>query len=96
MEKCSFCVQRIQTARIEAKGRGEPLRDGEIQTACQQSCPASAIVFGDSNDPASRVSKLLRSSRGYEVLGEINMKPSVGYLKPVRRYGEREEGERDG
>jgi len=96
MEKCTFCVQRIQAARIEAKGRGEPLRDGDIRTACQQGCPASAIVFGDSNDPNSRVSALLDSPRTYEVLGEINVKPSVGYLKLVRRRGEGKEDERHG
>ncbi|MCP5112835.1 MAG: 4Fe-4S dicluster domain-containing protein [bacterium] len=96
MEKCSFCVQRIQEARIQAKGEGRELRDGEIQTACQQSCPANAIVFGDKNDPNSKVSALLASSRRYEVLEEINVKPSVGYLKLVRQRSADKEGERHG
>ncbi len=60
MEKCTFCVQRIQEAKIEARRRGQPVADGEIQTACQQSCPAQAIVFGDLNDPKSRVAQLRR------------------------------------
>ena len=96
MEKCSFCVQRIQEAKIEAKRNGEPLRDGDLQTACQQSCPAGAIVFGDKNDGNSRVSQLLRSSRRYHVLEEINVRPSIGYLKLVRHRSEGQEGERRG
>ncbi|MBI3664409.1 MAG: TAT-variant-translocated molybdopterin oxidoreductase [Acidobacteria bacterium] len=93
MEKCTFCVQRIQAAKIEAKQRGEKLSDGAIRTACQQSCPAQAIVFGDRNDPVSKVSQLLRSGRRYAVLGEYNFQPSVGYLKIVRNRPEGE-GER--
>ncbi len=93
MEKCTFCVQRIQAAKIEAKQRGEKVADGAIQTACQQSCPAHAIVFGDRNDPKSRVSQLLRSGRNYAVLGEFNFQPSVGYLKIVRNRAE-DEGEK--
>jgi molybdopterin-containing oxidoreductase family iron-sulfur binding subunit len=85
MEKCSFCVQRIQEAKIEAKRRGEEIRDGEIQTACQQSCPAGAIVFGDLNDPFSRIAQLVKSPRHYRVLEELNVKPAVGYLEVVRR-----------
>ena len=96
MEKCSFCVQRIQEAKIEAKRKGEPLRDGAIQTACQQSCPAGAIVVGDRNDPNSLVSQLLRSSRRYHVLQEINVRPSIGYLKLVRHRLEAREEKRDG
>lgn len=84
MEKCSFCLQRIQAARIDARGRGEDVRDGEIQTACQQSCPAQAIVFGDMNDPESRVSRLTRDGRYYRVLEELNIRPAVGYLSVVR------------
>lgn len=91
MEKCTFCVQRIQEAKIEARRTGAPLRDGEIQTACQQSCPAGAIVFGDLNDPQSRVSQLVRSNRRYRVLEEINVRPSVTYLKIVR-HGHSEGG----
>ncbi|MCL4523189.1 MAG: TAT-variant-translocated molybdopterin oxidoreductase [Acidobacteria bacterium] len=90
MEKCTFCVQRIQAAKIEAKQRGEKVADGAIQTACQQTCPAQAIVFGDRNDPKSRVSQLLKSGRNYAVLGEFNFQPSVGYLKIVRNRAESE------
>ncbi|MBI4461157.1 MAG: 4Fe-4S dicluster domain-containing protein [Acidobacteria bacterium] len=96
MEKCSFCVQRILEAKIEAKRKGESLRDGDVQTACQQSCPAHAIAFGDKNDPNSRVSQLLRSPRRYHVLEEINVRPSIGYLKLVRRRREQQETERHG
>ncbi|MBI4444198.1 MAG: TAT-variant-translocated molybdopterin oxidoreductase [Acidobacteria bacterium] len=96
MEKCSFCVQRIQEAKIEAQRNGELLRDGVLQTACQQSCPARAIVFGDKNDPNSRVSQLLRSSRRYYVLQEINVRPSIGYLKLVRHRLAEAEGENHG
>jgi molybdopterin-containing oxidoreductase family iron-sulfur binding subunit len=84
MEKCTFCVQRIQDGKAEAKRKGAPLQDGEIQTACQQSCPTQAIVFGDINDPNSRVSQLTRSGRHYRVLEEINVRPSIGYLRLVR------------
>ncbi len=85
MEKCTFCVQRIQEAKIEALGRGEPVRDGDIQTACQQSCAAQAIVFGDLNDPNSRVSKAASGARGYKVLEELNVRPAITYLKVVRQ-----------
>jgi molybdopterin-containing oxidoreductase family iron-sulfur binding subunit len=84
MEKCSFCVQRIQEAKIAAGGRGALPPDGVIQTACQQSCPTRAIVFGDLNDPASRVSQLSRDRRGYQVLEELNVRPSITYLSLVR------------
>jgi len=90
MEKCTFCVQRIQAAKIEAKQRGEKVADGAIQTACQQSCPAQAIIFGDRNDPKSRVSQLLREERRYRVLEEINVRPSVHYLKMVRNRDDHE------
>ena len=89
MEKCTFCVQRIQEAKIEAKRRGEKVADGAIQTACQQSCPAQAVVFGDINDPKSRVSQLAASGRAYRVLEELDVRPSVNYLSLVRN---REEG----
>jgi len=91
MEKCSFCVQRIQEAKLEAKRRGEPLADGDVQPACQQSCPAGAIVFGDLNDPESAVAKASKSGRSYQVLSEMNFRPTVGYLRVVRN---RETGER--
>lgn len=91
MEKCSFCVQRIQEAKLEAKRLGVPLADGQIRSACQQSCPAGAIVFGDLNDPESEVSKESESPRCYQVLAELNVCPTVGYLRVVRN---REEAER--
>lgn len=84
MEKCSFCVQRIQAGKLEAKKEGRPLRDGEIKTACQQACPTSAIVFGDLNDPESTVSKRAAEPRGYYALSELNVRPSVRYLVKVR------------
>ncbi|MBI3845337.1 MAG: 4Fe-4S dicluster domain-containing protein [Planctomycetes bacterium] len=84
MEKCSLCVQRIQEAKAEATRLGQPLADGDIQVACQQSCPGSAIVFGDLNDPSSRVSKLNSNPRHYHVLEEMGFKPAVGYLTKVR------------
>ena len=90
MEKCTFCVQRIQEAKLEAKRQGRPLRDGRLQTACQQSCPAQAIHFGDLNDPNSKVAQLMASGRRYRVLEELNVRPSVGYLKVVRHHGEAE------
>ncbi len=89
MEKCTFCVQRIEQARIEAKRQGRAIADGEIQTACQQSCPAGAIVFGDLNDPNSHVSRLIASGRAYRVLEELNVKPSVRYLTRVRNREEK-------
>ncbi|MGE5191009.1 MAG: 4Fe-4S dicluster domain-containing protein [Deltaproteobacteria bacterium] len=90
MEKCTFCVQRIEAARVEAGGRAVPVADGAVQTACQQSCPAQAIVFGDLNDPASRVSRLTAGPRSYRVLEELNVRPAVSYLAVVRNRGEAE------
>jgi Fe-S-cluster-containing dehydrogenase component len=88
MEKCTFCVQRIQEAKIEAACRGEPLRDGAIMPACQQSCPAQAIRFGDLNDPRSAVSQQTRDGRYYQVLAELGVQPAVGYLCLVRNRPE--------
>jgi molybdopterin-containing oxidoreductase family iron-sulfur binding subunit len=87
MEKCSMCIQRIQTGRLEAKLEKRALRDGDIKMACQQACPANAIVFGDGNDPESEVSKALRSERVYYVLEEINTQPGVGYMTKIRNTG---------
>jgi molybdopterin-containing oxidoreductase family iron-sulfur binding subunit len=84
MEKCSFCIQRIHSARDEAKNNGRPIKDGEVKTACQQSCPADAIVFGNINDPTSEISKTVKNPRGYHVLRELNVRPSVTYLTRVR------------
>lgn len=90
MEKCSFCVQRIQEAKIEAKRHGEPLADGAVKPACQQSCPMQAIVFGDANNPDSQIAKLIQSPRQFRVLEEINVRPSVHYLTLVRNRTEEE------
>ncbi len=84
MEKCSFCVQRINEAKNEAKRKGVKLADGDIKPACQQTCAANAIVFGDMNDPESEISKLMNSPRHFKVLEEINVRPSVAYMTLVR------------
>jgi molybdopterin-containing oxidoreductase family iron-sulfur binding subunit len=84
MEKCSFCAQRIAEAKGRAREEGRTLRDGDIEPACAQSCPADAIVFGDANDPRSRVAKLMADSRRYRLLEELGVRPSVGYLARVR------------
>ncbi len=89
MEKCTFCVQRIRDRQHQAKlQKRERLEDGEIVTACQQTCPAEAIVFGDLNDPGSRVARLARDQRGYHVLGDLNTRPAVTYLEKVRNLVE--------
>jgi molybdopterin-containing oxidoreductase family iron-sulfur binding subunit len=89
MEKCTYCVQRIGTARVRAGIEDRPIRDGEIATACQQACPTQAIVFGDVNDPHSAVSGLKGSARNYALLGELNTKPRTTYLaRLARREGD--------
>jgi Fe-S-cluster-containing dehydrogenase component len=84
MEKCTMCIQRIQAGKLQAKLEKRPLKDGDIQTACQQTCPTNAIIFGDGNDPQSAVSKALTSERTYYVLEEINTNPGIGYQTKVR------------
>ena len=83
MEKCSFCIQRIVEAKIKAKSGNRPVRDGEFTTACAQTCPADALVFGNLKDPDSRVARLIGQARAYQVLGELNTKPAVIYLKKI-------------
>jgi molybdopterin-containing oxidoreductase family iron-sulfur binding subunit len=85
MEKCTMCVQRIIAGKDRAKDEGRRPRDGEIMTACQQTCPTQAIVFGDLKDGQSRVSKLSASSRGYHVLGELGTRPAITYLKKATK-----------
>jgi molybdopterin-containing oxidoreductase family iron-sulfur binding subunit len=84
MEKCTMCIQRIQSGKLQAKIEKRPLKDGEIKMACQQACSANAIIFGDGNDPNSEVSKALRSERTYYVLEEINVQPGIGYMTKIR------------
>jgi molybdopterin-containing oxidoreductase family iron-sulfur binding subunit len=84
MEKCTFCVQRIQDTKVRAKGEGRAIRDGEVAPACAVACPAEAIVFGDMNDKNSQVYKLSQASRGYKVLEELGARPAVTYLADLR------------
>ena len=84
MEKCSFCVQRINDVKIRAKGDGRAIRDGEITTACMAGCPADAIVFGDLKDPKSKVAQLVAASRAYKVLEELGAKPAITYLADLK------------
>jgi MoCo/4Fe-4S cofactor protein with predicted Tat translocation signal len=84
MEKCTYCVQRITQGRIDAERQERPVKDGEIQTACQQSCPANAIIFGNINDSNSEVAKLKAESRNYALLADLNTRPRTTYLAEVR------------
>jgi MoCo/4Fe-4S cofactor protein with predicted Tat translocation signal len=84
MEKCTYCVQRISRARIDSRNEGRAIRDGEIVTACEAACPAQAIVFGDVNDPESRVSELKAGARNYALLEGLQTRPRTSYLAAVR------------
>jgi molybdopterin-containing oxidoreductase family iron-sulfur binding subunit len=84
VEKCSFCAQRIQEKKLQAKLENRNVADGEIKPACAQACPSGALVFGNLNDKNSRVSKLFADPRNYHLLEELHTLPSVGYLTRVR------------
>jgi len=96
MEKCTFCVQRINAAKIQAKNDGRRVREGEITTACEQACPTRAIAFGDLNDPESRVGHWHHDARSYALLEEWNVKPRNRYLARVRNRGSRQASESHG
>jgi molybdopterin-containing oxidoreductase family iron-sulfur binding subunit len=84
MEKCTYCVQRIERARIATRIEGRSIADGELMTACQQGCPTQAIVFGSLNDPSSKVSQLHADGRRYDLLHELGTRPRTAYLARVR------------
>ncbi|HUP44064.1 MAG TPA: TAT-variant-translocated molybdopterin oxidoreductase [Thermoanaerobaculia bacterium] len=84
MEKCTYCVQRINHGKIEAEKENRRVRDGEVVTACQQACPTQAIVFGDMNDPSSHVAQLKKEPTMYALLGELNTRPRTTYLATIR------------
>jgi Fe-S-cluster-containing dehydrogenase component len=84
MEKCTYCVQRINAARIQAKREERDIRDGDVLTACQSVCPTDAIVFGNVLDPNSRVTQLKRTERNYALLEDLNTRPRTTYLAAVR------------
>ncbi|KAB1063371.1 TAT-variant-translocated molybdopterin oxidoreductase [Salibacter halophilus] len=88
MEKCSFCVQRIQEGKLNAKKEGRPVKDGEVTTACATACPTNAIQFGDLNDDNSQVNEISNSDRSYNLLQEIGTKPNVFYMTKVRNVDE--------
>jgi molybdopterin-containing oxidoreductase family iron-sulfur binding subunit len=83
IEKCNFCIHRIQAGKMNAKTAGRKLTDEDIKTACQQACPSDAIVFGDMNDPESKISKMLKENRKYHLLEHLHTLPSVTYLNKV-------------
>ncbi|WP_209452003.1 Fe-S-cluster-containing hydrogenase [Leptospira ryugenii] len=84
MEKCNFCASRVAEKKIQAKNEGRTLKDGEVVSACQQTCSSDAIVFGNVNDPESKVAKLLKDPRSYKLLEYLNIGPAVSYLTRVR------------
>jgi Fe-S-cluster-containing dehydrogenase component len=90
MEKCSFCVQRIQTGKLDAKKEGRTVRDGEVESACASVCPTNAIQFGDLNDTETKVKHTSDDERAYHLLDEVGTQPNVFYLTKVRNV----EGER--
>ncbi len=91
MEKCTFCIQRIQKGKLEAKKENRDVEDGEVQTACQQACPTHAISFGDMNNKDSEVAQEKNDERSYHVLHELHTLPSVSYKTKVRNKEEDED-----
>ena len=85
-----MCIQRIQAGKLKAKMEKRSVKDGDIKVACQQTCPANAIIFGNANDPNSELSKALTSERTYYVLEELNVQPGIGYQVKVRNISETE------
>jgi hypothetical protein len=83
MEKCTYCIQRISAARIPAEKENRRIREGELQTACQQACPAQAIVFGDLNSPGANVARLKTHALDYSMLGQLNTRPRTTYLAKI-------------
>ena len=96
MEKCTFCIQRINYAKIMAEKEDRRVQDGEIVTACQATCPSQAIAFGDLNDPKSKVSKWKAEKTNYSLLGELNTRPRVTYLADIRNPNPELEKGREG
>ena len=95
MEKCTYCIQRITEHRIDSERADESIKDdGSLQTACQQSCPAGAIIFGNLNDPNSWVAKLKAQDRNYALLADLNTRPRTTYLAEVRNPNPELEAER--
>jgi molybdopterin-containing oxidoreductase family iron-sulfur binding subunit len=97
MEKCTLCIQRIQAGKVAARQSGNAIADGQIQTACQQACPAKAIVFGDMQDPGSQAARFRQSPRHYHLLADLGTRPGVGYLtnsEPEAGRGDAQHGER--
>jgi molybdopterin-containing oxidoreductase family iron-sulfur binding subunit len=90
MEKCTYCVQRIHTTTSAQRVAGQQMKDGDVVTACQQACPTEAIVFGDLNDPKSRVARLHKNPRAYGVLEDLNTRPRTKYLAKITNPGEQE------
>jgi molybdopterin-containing oxidoreductase family iron-sulfur binding subunit len=84
MEKCTYCVQRIASARITSEEQNRRIRDGEVRTACQESCPTDAIIFGDLNDRESKIAKLKKHPLDYSMLGDLNTRPRTTYLAKVQ------------